>query len=66
MDSKLTPTKNALQPTGRFAASGGVSRPTVCGILEVLSPVRAFVSPPPASSRLDVSSNFKERHEKIY
>jgi hypothetical protein len=41
----------------RFAASGGVARPTVCGNLEVLSPVRAAVKPPPAASRLDVVRN---------
>jgi hypothetical protein len=39
----------------RFGARGGVARPTVCGYFESLSPVRAAVKPPPASSRWDVT-----------
>ena len=39
----------------RFGASGGMSRPTVCGDFESLSPVRAAVNPPPTPSRWDVN-----------
>jgi len=46
----------------RFGASGAVARPKVCANLEVLSPVRAAVKAPPASSRWDVIGNVGRRH----
>jgi len=33
-------------PNGRFGASGGVARPTVCADFEAFAPVRALVETP--------------------
>jgi hypothetical protein len=43
--------------TGRFAASGAVTRPTGSANLQVLWLVSSVVEAPPAASRLDVTCN---------
>ena len=41
--------EKTLQHNGRFGASGGVARLTVCADIQPFAPFRAVVNPPPAS-----------------
>ena len=44
---------------GRFGASGGVARLTVCTDIQPFAPVRATVKPPPAPSHFYVVCNVR-------
>ena len=55
-------------PNGRFGASGGVTRPTVCSDTQRFVPVRVAVKTPPALSRFYVCfvvfNTLKNKHYK--
>ena len=57
--------KQCTAYNGRFGASGGVARPTVCADLEVFAPVRALVETPAcrqAASTLGASGRQRSGH----